>query len=348
MTCLPADGRPHRPAILPAIPDLDERLFAVHYSCELLHDCPDRTPCVSALAVRHVLSGYEVSFAAIKAAERRRLPAGAVSTRGDELEAELLAGFYAFVRRHPAAAWLNWTMGSGRIGFSTLAHRYEVHHGHLPPLVEGGGQFDLHAYLKRSVGPDFAPHPRFPATLALNGLAAGLLDEAAAAAAWRAGHHARLLDSLTAKVRGLTGLFERLWRGDLVTARGRIGAGLSRTPAGAGNAIGQPLAGHDTGPTGDGPTDPHHFVYHGTLWTITPGQCFRLLQAVWGQRSLATAYLAESVLGVQEASVRTYANRLNLDLRGTGYPSRLALSDRGRCVVWKARDATSPTTIARV
>jgi hypothetical protein len=80
--------------------------------------------------------------------------------------------------------------------------------------------------------------------------------------------------------------------------------------------------------------DPHHFQYGGNVSEITPGQCYRLLQAMWGKTSAETTYLAESVLGVSEESVRTYVNRLNNDLQGTGYPYRLGRSNRGQSVLW--------------
>src|SRR4051794_41036640 len=55
-------------------------------SCELLQDCPDRTPCFSAISVQHVVSGHEVSFAAFKVAELRGWPPAAVVDRSRELE----------------------------------------------------------------------------------------------------------------------------------------------------------------------------------------------------------------------------------------------------------------------
>src|SRR4051812_19929406 len=99
MTLL-ASGRPVPATGLPTIPELDDRVFAVHYSTQLAAACPASTPRVSALVVRQVVTCFEVPFAEFKVAERRRLPAKAVRAGRGDVEAELLAGFFDFVAGH--------------------------------------------------------------------------------------------------------------------------------------------------------------------------------------------------------------------------------------------------------
>src|SRR5262249_1310064 len=120
----PADVR--SPDGLPPLPPVDENLFAVHYSCELLANCPAQTPPVSAIVVEHVLTGHQAPFAAFLIAERTHIPSPEFLTRLPDLERELLRSFYGFVAAHPRAVWLHFGMKSVRFGFEVLAQRARI------------------------------------------------------------------------------------------------------------------------------------------------------------------------------------------------------------------------------
>ncbi len=273
---------------------------------------------MTALAVRHVRSSSEVPFASYKVAERRRLPPCEIPARHDELEAELLDGFFRYVEQRPDAVWLNWSMSGGGFGFSTLAHRYELYHGRSPLLIEGDRQFDLHAYLKRTVGPDFAPHPRFPKTLALNGLDGGrILGQEAAAAAWRAGEYARMSDSLVAKVRALAILFERLYRGELMTTKGLVRVAT-------GHRGGKP---NDDEHLGDGPGNPFQFWWGGEAidWGKNR-KPWMLVRYMWGKESADVTEVMRELWPSSNcvATVRAAACRANALLPGK-FPRSLSV-----------------------
>jgi hypothetical protein len=144
---------------LPPLPATDEHLHAAHYSCELIDNSKASTPPVSAIAVRHLLSGQVWTFAAIRVAEERQIPPTDFLLHLPGLEREVLKRFFECMAAHPEATWLHWGMSKPHFGFDALAQRARaLGLQQLARIPER--RFDLSNYLKRRFGPEYAPDPR--------------------------------------------------------------------------------------------------------------------------------------------------------------------------------------------
>ncbi len=218
------------------LPPGDERLYALHYSSDGPQNTPSGTPSILAIVVQHVVTGQQEPFAALRIAERWRIPPTEFVARQPELERQLLADFFAFVAEHPSAVWLNWYMHDSRFGFSVIDQRGRVH-GLDVPLIPLAQRFDLANYLKRRHGPEFVPHPQLLEALKLNGLdGPGLLDRQGAGAAWGRGDHAALLTNLAVRVSGIVDLFECVRRETFRFGPGAVNLKSHTTEAGTASA----------------------------------------------------------------------------------------------------------------
>jgi hypothetical protein len=204
--------------VLPPFPELTRNLFAIHYSQELPENSSAQTPPVSAIVIQHVLTQNQRIYAAFNHAEERGWTAQAdFLAHLPELERLLLEGFYAFVREHPSAIYLNWGMRHPHFGFEVLAQRARIHKI-TPPEIPPRQRFDLDAYLKRLFGDNYVGHPRFFKAMAANGHnSPELLDKDGAAAAWAAGQHGRLQRSLGCKVDGIADMYDAVRQGSFKT-----------------------------------------------------------------------------------------------------------------------------------
>jgi hypothetical protein len=217
---------------------LDEHLYAVHLSQDLPQNNPTGTPAVGVIVAQHMLNCQQHVFAAFRVAEQRLVPPGEFLNRLPELEKQLLADWFGFVAAHPKAVWLNWGMHGADFGFAVIEQRGGVH-GLEVASISLERRYDLANNLRRRYGAEFVPHPQLWHALRVNGLIVpGLLDAAAAAAAWQRGDYAALLTSLASKVSGIADLFERLRQRQFRTAEeqgappGLLVAHKQRSPAG--------------------------------------------------------------------------------------------------------------------
>jgi len=283
---------------LPPLPVLDGRLYAIHYSQELQANSAAQTPPTSAIVVQQVLTGQQLTFAAFQIAEQRGIPPADFLAHLPALEKQLLANFFDFVARTPAAVWLHWAMRQPRFGFEVLAQRARIH-GLTPAEIPVAQRFDLSSYLKRRFGDDYAPHPRFWSVLARNDLLGpDLLNEEAAAASWAQGEYARLIVSLSSKVDAVADLFDHVRRGTFKVA---------------------PSAPEKTTAPNAPPSDPKEESTTGDLprWVFEHfrQKQYRLLCLLWGKQEVPIRdihkTLYQSATGQEEAldKVKDRANR---------------------------------------
>jgi hypothetical protein len=225
---------------LPDLPAIDQDLFAIHYSSELQENCTTQTPPISAIVVQHVATGQQQTFAALRIAERRGLPARDFLGHMAALERELLQDFFAFVASHPAAVWVHWAMRGPVFGFEVLAQRARLH-GIEPAAIPRSQRFDLSHYLKCRYGADYAPHPRMWHAMHRNRVhGPELLSAADAADAWKRGEYAALLHSLSGKTDAIADLFSLVHRGAFQPG------GIEPPPP----EVGQPFGSARSGPLG--------------------------------------------------------------------------------------------------
>jgi hypothetical protein len=197
-------------AILRAARRAREALYTVHYACQNLNEVKDRPPAVSCV------SFYDVNVGAAHAFSLANV--GSASTTGDDRETLLLHAALEFMRDHSEARWLHWKMSRPEYGFQALADRNAwLDQPRLAP-PPADRCHDLESLISLRYGYDFAPHPRLPSLIRLNGLASRY-------ARWGAeepklvgnGEYVAVQQSATEKVRLLADVFDLLAEGRLQT-----------------------------------------------------------------------------------------------------------------------------------
>lgn len=125
-----ADGP--RAVFLP-LPEVTEHLHVVHYATGTRAGASAPTPPVTAIVVQHVLTGAQMTFAAITAAEAARVRPDEFLAKFPDLEREALSAFTDFATTRLSAVWLHWRMRDALFGFDALKQRAAVrrvrHHG---------------------------------------------------------------------------------------------------------------------------------------------------------------------------------------------------------------------------
>ncbi len=148
-----------------------DRFYIVHYSSQSLFDgdAGAYAPRITSVVVRHYQSGQTVSFSMHTVAEYLKVPWEDIEDRYDDIERELLTQFYDFARDRREKFWVHWNMRNVTFGFEHLEHRYRVLIGKEPPSIPVEVRLNLNDILKHRYGDDYAPDPRMPSLMDLNG-----------------------------------------------------------------------------------------------------------------------------------------------------------------------------------
>lgn len=144
-------------------------IFVIHYSCENLSDQNENlSPMITSIAVQHLDSKNNYSFAVHLVAERLHIAREDIEAHYNEIERQLLIEFAEFVQTHSSCYWLHWNMGSAHYGFGHIAHRYAVLTNNEFPNIQKTNKFDLSDILKEKYGRDYVDHPRMQKLMELN------------------------------------------------------------------------------------------------------------------------------------------------------------------------------------
>ena len=101
--------------------DRAEHAVLIHYSCESFYDIKDgRTPRVTSIAIRNLKTAQTESFSIHKIAERRGIEIADIPTQYDQLEKEMLADFYEYLKYRQTFSFIHWNMRDGNYGFSAI------------------------------------------------------------------------------------------------------------------------------------------------------------------------------------------------------------------------------------
>jgi hypothetical protein len=145
-------------------------LWIIHYSCESFYDRPNgRSPRITSIAVRKVLSGQTRSFSIHQVAEQKGIPFDEIEKHYDALELEMLDGFYSHVNSFQGTKYLHWNMRDINYGFAAIEHRHRVLGGQ-PVLIEDDKKVDLSRLLIDIYGVGYAAHPRLTTLLSANSI----------------------------------------------------------------------------------------------------------------------------------------------------------------------------------
>lgn len=198
-----------------------DRFYIIHYSSQSLFDAEAGalSPRITSIVVRHFSSGQTVSFATHTVAEYLGITAKDVEARYDEIEGELLTQFYDFARDRREKYWVHWNMRNVTFGFEHLEHRYRVLLKKEPPSIPVEVRLNLNDILKGRYGSDYAPDPRMPSLMSLNGgRIQGFLSGAEEAEAFKTRDFIRMNTSTIAKVGFFSHVISSALKGKLKTS----------------------------------------------------------------------------------------------------------------------------------
>ena len=151
-------------------------VWVIHYSCESFYDPPEgRSPRITSIALRKLVSAQTVSFsihkvAEIKVAEIKGIPLSDISDHYDCLEKEMLYDFYSHLMNFQQMKFLHWNMRDSNYGFQAIEHRFRVLGGSKDNLyaVDDKDKTDLARLLIDIYGLSYIGHPRLEKILDKN------------------------------------------------------------------------------------------------------------------------------------------------------------------------------------
>lgn len=203
-----------------AAADRRDKLITIHYSCESFYDREDgKSPRITSIAVRKVLSSQTQSFSIHQLAERdRKLTVNDINANYDELEKKMLKEFYDFVEKNSEAIWVHWNMRDANYGFPALAHRCKVLGG-KPKDIQESNMIDLARTISEIYGRNYVTeHPRLTHLVNINGISnKDFLSGEDEAVAFDKAEYVKLHQSTLRKVDILASLFDNTSSGALKT-----------------------------------------------------------------------------------------------------------------------------------
>jgi hypothetical protein len=184
-------------------------VLLVHYSCESFYDREDPgSPRITSIAVRFFDTGQTLSWSIHQVAEVKGA-LGSIEARYDELEREMLTGFYRFVADHLQATWVHWNMRDVNYGFEALSHRLRVLGGQAADIPDQN-KVDLARLLVDLYGVRYIGHPRLERLVEKNEITKlGFLSGKEEASAFDHKDYVKLHQSTLRKVDIIGGLVER-------------------------------------------------------------------------------------------------------------------------------------------
>lgn len=196
------------------------KVSAIHYSCESFYDLADgRSPRITSIAVRNLDTAQTVSFSIHQAAELRGIPmtTAAIEPLYNELEKEMLATFYDYLKSQLTQTYLHWNMRDKNYGFQAIEHRYRVLGGE-PLVVPDDRKVDLSRLFIDLYGVGYIGHPRLENLLTQNHITArDFMTGKQEADAFEAGQYVDLHRSTLRKVDVFCNLASRAYDDKLTT-----------------------------------------------------------------------------------------------------------------------------------
>jgi hypothetical protein len=207
-----------------------EQFYVIHYSSQSLFDegTDGLSPRITSIVVMHYATRQTVSFAVHTIAELPNIAKDDVASRYDDIEKEMLAQFFNFLRDRLDRYWIHWNMRNITFGFEHLEHRSRYLGNPNPPILNVEHRLNLNDIFKEKYG-DYAAHPRMKNLVLLNGtLPPAFLDGAQEAAAFNAREFIRMQSSTICKVEFFRHAIILAERGKLRTASKGLGVWIDR------------------------------------------------------------------------------------------------------------------------
>lgn len=207
-----------------------ENFYVIHYSCQSLYDDNEGlSPRITSIAITHYATEQTVSFSTHSTSEELRITREAIRDRFDEVERELLRGFYAFVRERRDKFWVHWNMRNLTYGFEHLEHRYRVLSGTDAPVIPVERRINLNDVLVDRYGSEYAADPKLKSLMELNGgIHRHFLSGEEEVQAFKNNEFIRMHNSTLCKIGFLHSVIRKLLSGKLHTASRGFGVALDR------------------------------------------------------------------------------------------------------------------------
>jgi hypothetical protein len=180
-----------------------DQFFIIHYSSQSLYDegTEGLSPRITSIVAMHFATRQTMSFSVHAVAELMGISREEVASRYDDIEKEMLARFFDFLRDRLDHNWIHWNMRNLTFGFEHLEHRSRHLGNPDPPILNVEQRLNLNDILQEKYGRNYAQNPRMKNLVLLNGsLPQGFLDGAQEAAAFKAKEFIRMHASTISKV----------------------------------------------------------------------------------------------------------------------------------------------------
>ena len=139
-----------------------EQFYIIHYSSQSLYDADSagHSPRITSIAVMHFATRQTTSFSAHAVADLLKIGKDEIESRYNEIEKEMLSGFFDFMKGRFDKYWIHWRMQNLTYGFEHLEHRSRFLGNPDPPRVQFENRLDLSAILRAKYGRDYVPDPK--------------------------------------------------------------------------------------------------------------------------------------------------------------------------------------------
>jgi hypothetical protein len=121
-----------------AVAKAPELFYIIHYSSQSLYDADSEgySPRITSIAVMHFATRQTTSFSVHAIADLLKIGKDEVEARYNEIEKEMLARFFDFMRDKLDHYWIHWRMQNLTFGFEHLEHRSRYLGNLEPPTQE--------------------------------------------------------------------------------------------------------------------------------------------------------------------------------------------------------------------
>ena len=208
-----------------------EQFYIIHYSSQSLYDADSagHSPRITSIAVMHFATRQTTSFSAHAVADLLKIGKDEIESRYNEIEKEMLSGFFDFMKGRFDKYWIHWRMQNLTYGFEHLEHRSRFLGNPDPPRVPFENRLDLSAILRAKYGRDYVPDPKMMNLALQNGpLPQGFLTGEQEAAAFKNKDFIRMHASTLAKVDFFRHIILLAQQGRLRTATSSWGVRVDR------------------------------------------------------------------------------------------------------------------------
>jgi len=198
--------------------DNGETTIVIHYACESFFKLEDgESPRISCISVKNLGSGHATSFSIHHFAERKGISISDIKSNYNELELDLLADFFDFVRNNQGYTWAHWNMRNINFGFHAIEHRYHVLGGD-PVVLPDARKVDISDIMIKLYGVDYSPKPVLANLCQLNDITSEFfLEGREEAEAFERGEFRQIHQSNLKKVDFISYVAEKALTGKLKT-----------------------------------------------------------------------------------------------------------------------------------